>query len=257
VVFPRRCAGCADGPWPFCERCRDQLIPLSPPWCRRCGRPAETPVPDCADCPPPPVSSARSPFLYDGPARQAVHRLKFSGWRDVGSALASAIAACEDLPAADVITWVPLARRRLSDRGYDQARVLASGLGDRVALAVAHQRLAHVQLQLGNLEAADVEAHAAVAVSEAVGLRVHIGCGYRVKAEVAAALGHAAQAEDDFRRAIDILAAVKHEVELARAYQGLAGVKDRAGMAAEALKLRHRAADIFNRLRGAAATSTE
>ena len=99
---------------------------------------------------------------------------------------------------------------------------LASGLGDRVALATAHQRLAHVQLQLGNLEAADIEAHAAVAVSEAVGLRVHIGCGYRVKAEVAAALGQTAQAEDDFRRAIDILAAVKHEVELARAYQGLA-----------------------------------
>ena len=93
-------------------------------------------VDGCADCPPPPVSSARSPFLYDGPARQAVHRLKFSGWRDVGSALASAIAACEDLPAADVITWVPLARRRLSDRGYDQARVLASGLGRRLHVPV-------------------------------------------------------------------------------------------------------------------------
>ena len=107
---------------------------------------------------------------------------------------------------------------------------------------------------MGDLEAADVEAHAAVAVSEAVGLRVHIGCGYRVKAEVAAALGHTLQAEDDFRRAIDILAAVKHEVELARAYQGLAGIKERAGASAEAHKLRSRAVDIFNRLRGAAAT---
>jgi tetratricopeptide (TPR) repeat protein len=135
------------------------------------------------------------------------------------------------------------------------AKQLASGLGDRGALATAHQRLAHVQLQLGEFAAADVEARAAVAVSEAVGLRVHIGCGYRVK-EVAAALGHAAQAEEDFRRAIDILAAVKHEVELARAYQGLAQVKDRAGQSADALKLRHRAADIFNRLRGAAATAT-
>src|SRR6185369_15390375 len=116
------------------------------------------------------------------------------------------------------------------------------------------QRLAHVQLQLGNLEAADVEAHAAVAVSEAVGLRAHIGCGYRVKAEVAAALGHFAQAEDDFRRAIDILAAVKHEVELARAYQGLAGVKERGGKRDEAHKLRGRASDIFMRLRVAAQT---
>ena len=72
--------------------------------------------------------SARSPFLYEGPARQAVHRLKFSGWRDVGTALAAAIAVCEGLPPADVVTWVPLGRRRLSDRGYDQARALATGL---------------------------------------------------------------------------------------------------------------------------------
>ena len=142
-------------------------------------------------------------------------------------------------------------------KDLSDAKVLASGLGDRVALAMAHQRLAHVQLQLGNLEAADIESRAAVAVSEAVGLRVHIGCGYRVKAEVAAALGQVTQAEDDFRRAIDILAAVKHEVELARAYQGLAGVKERTGFTAEAAKLRTRAADIFNRLRGAAATATE
>jgi tetratricopeptide (TPR) repeat protein len=157
--------------------------------------------------------------------------------------------------AGEVKSAMGLGQEAVKD--LSDAKALAAGLGDRVALATAHQRLAHVHLQLGNLEAADVEAHAAVAVSEAVGLRVHIGCGYRVQAEVAAALGHMVQAEDDFRRAIDILAAVKHEVELARAYQGLAGVKDRAGLAAEAMKLRTRAADIFNRLRGAAATSTE
>ena len=102
-------------------------------------------------------------------------------------------------------------------------------------LAVTHQRLAQVQLQLGNLEAADVEAHAAVAVAQAVGLRVHIGCGYRVKAEVAAALGHTLAAEDDFRRAIEILAAVKPR---GRARARVSGprrdLKERAGNKAEA-----------------------
>jgi tetratricopeptide (TPR) repeat protein len=139
-------------------------------------------------------------------------------------------------------------------KDLQEAKQLASTLGDRVALAITHQRLAQVQLQMGNLEAADVEAHAGVAVSQAVGLRVHIGSGYRVKAEVAAALGHTLQAEDDFRRAIDILAAVKHELELARAYQGLAAIKERNGQVPEAHKLRGRATDIFTRLRGAAQT---
>ncbi|HTG48409.1 MAG TPA: double zinc ribbon domain-containing protein [Actinomycetota bacterium] len=138
VVFPRRCAGCAHGPWPFCDRCRDALVPLAPPWCRRCGSPVAGDVDGCADCPPPPLRSARAPFLYDGPARQAVHRLKFSGWRDVGPALAAAIAAC-DPPPVDAVTWVPLARRRLADRGYDQARVLANGL--RRPLGVPVRRL--------------------------------------------------------------------------------------------------------------------
>ncbi len=166
----------------------------------------------------------------------------------------------DKLALADVLSRAGEVKTMIGGRGLEavkdlqDAKQIASSLGDRVALALTHQRLAAVQLQLGNLEAADVEAHAAVAVSEAVGLRVHIGSGYRVKAEVAAALGHTLQAEDAFRKAIDILAAVKHEVELARAYQGLALIKERAGATAEAQKLRTRAVDIFNRLRGAAAT---
>jgi ComF family protein len=82
------------------------------------------------------VTSARAPFRYEGPAREAVHRLKFAGWRDVGAALARAIAACEGLAEADVVTWVPLARRRLAERGYDQARALAVSLGRELELPV-------------------------------------------------------------------------------------------------------------------------
>jgi predicted amidophosphoribosyltransferase len=93
-------------------------------------------MPSCRDCPPDPVTSARAPFLFDGPARRAVHRLKFSGWRDVAGALSAAITACDDLPPVDVITWVPLARRRLAERGYDQARALAVGLGRRTGIPV-------------------------------------------------------------------------------------------------------------------------
>jgi predicted amidophosphoribosyltransferase len=135
-VFPRRCAGCGNGPWPFCSGCSAALVALGRPWCDRCGRPTCVPVPSCRDCPPDPVTSARAPFLFDGPARRAVHRLKFSGWRDVAGALSAAITACDDLPPVDVITWVPLARRRLAERGYDQARALAAGLGRRTGIPV-------------------------------------------------------------------------------------------------------------------------
>ena len=131
LVFPRRCAGCAAGPWPFCGPCRDALEPLEPPWCRRCGNPAVGDADTCPDCPPAPVTAARAAFRYAGPARRAVHRLKFSGWRDVASALADAMVATADPVEADAVTWVPLARRRRAERGYDQARALATAVARR------------------------------------------------------------------------------------------------------------------------------
>ena len=38
------------------------------------------------------------------------------------------------LPPADVVTWVPLARRRRAERGYDQAKAIAVALGHRLEL---------------------------------------------------------------------------------------------------------------------------
>ena len=136
LVFPRACAGCGAGPWPFCRGCVAALEPLGPPWCRRCGRPSAADVDRCRDCPPAPIASARAAFAYRGPAREAVHRLKFSGWRGVGEALAGALAALGP-PPADAVTWVPLAPRRRAERGFDQARVLARALARELDLPAA------------------------------------------------------------------------------------------------------------------------
>jgi competence protein ComFC len=136
IVFPRACAGCGAGPWPFCEACAGELVPLEPPWCERCGRPSLTNVDRCRDCPPTPIASARAAFAYRGPARAAVHRLKFSGWRGVGEALAAALAALGP-PPADAVTWVPLAARRRAERGFDQAHVLARALARELELPSA------------------------------------------------------------------------------------------------------------------------
>jgi ComF family protein len=133
VLFPRACAGCGAGPWPFCEPCTRALVPLRPPWCSRCGRPSPADVDRCRDCPPPPITSARSAFAYQGPAKDAVRRLKFSGWRGVGEALAGALAAL-DPPPADAVSWVPLARERRVERGFDQAAVLARALARELGL---------------------------------------------------------------------------------------------------------------------------
>jgi predicted amidophosphoribosyltransferase len=136
ALFPKRCAGCGSGPWPFCDGCRSHLVVLGDPRCDRCGAPSPRPVAGCADCPPTSIAIARAPFGFDGPVRHAVHRLKFGGWRTVAEALAEAMARSWSVTTwpADVIAWVPLSRERLAVRGYDQARVLARAVAPRVGM---------------------------------------------------------------------------------------------------------------------------
>jgi len=130
ALFPCHCLGCGGGEWPYCARCRLEVAVLGPPWCRRCGRPLEFSVEACRDCPPEALSWARAAYLYEGPVRKTLIRLKFGGLRSAVDVLSLAMmAALRKERGGDaepmVITWVPLGRRRRRARGYDQAEVLA------------------------------------------------------------------------------------------------------------------------------------
>jgi competence protein ComFC len=124
ALFPKRCAGCGGGAWPFCSTCREAIVPLQPPWCTRCGVPLARSRDGCPHCPPVPISGARAPFLFEGPVRRAIHRLKFAGWRPVAEALGGAMVVVFEADA-EVVTWVPVSDRRRAARGYDQALMLA------------------------------------------------------------------------------------------------------------------------------------
>lgn len=142
VLFPLRCAGCGRGPWPFCETCRSEMAIVSAPLCQRCGRPVERSVDGCRDCPPATIDLARAPFVFAGPVRRALHRLKFSGWRAVAQALGQAMASVADWPEdpagrsalgrAQAVTWVPVSRARRARRGYDQSKALAAVVARRL-----------------------------------------------------------------------------------------------------------------------------
>jgi ComF family protein len=157
LLFPVRCAGCRRGPWPFCDACRATLVAFSPPWCVRCGVPLERYDDSCPECLPDVVSRTRSAFLFDGAARSAIHRLKFSGWRPVAAALAASMAAVADGFATDhVVSWVPLSRHRRARRGFDQAELLARALAAERGCAalplVARDRDSAPQARRGGAE---------------------------------------------------------------------------------------------------------
>jgi ComF family protein len=118
----------------LCGPCTDRVGVITPPWCSRCGRPWEEPVESCVDCPPRVIDAVRAPFLYNGPVADAIRGMKFSGWHALADHLAGAMAEVLGGFRADVITWVPLSRRRRRRRGFDQAEAIAAAVGKRLDL---------------------------------------------------------------------------------------------------------------------------
>ena len=136
LLFPPRCVACAGVGWPICDGCAPGVGVVSPPICARCGRPAEEPLRSCAECPPFAVDVVRAPLVYEGPVAAAIRGMKFSGWRALARHLAAAMAEAAEGLDAEVVTWVPLSRRRRSRRGFDQAEALARPLAATLDLPV-------------------------------------------------------------------------------------------------------------------------
>jgi ComF family protein len=84
-------------------------------------------------------------WLADG-ARAAVHALKYGGLPRVADDLAAAMApVARPTDDSSVLVPIPLAPRRLRERGYNQSEALAAALGRRWGLPVARNLLARVR----------------------------------------------------------------------------------------------------------------
>ena len=78
-----------------------------------------------------------SPLYYEESVREALLRYKFQGLSAYAAAFGNLMADCaeEYLEAeVDIISWVPLSKKRLRQRGYDQARLLAEEVSRRLMI---------------------------------------------------------------------------------------------------------------------------
>ena len=124
-LFPPKCVFCRrvmerDG---VCDRCKAGL-----PY--RHTKESENPIMF--------VDGAYSYFHYEGDVRNALIRYKFGGLSkyavDFSVYLEECIRECLD-GEFDVISWVPLSKKRLKSRGYDQARLLAEEVASRLGVS--------------------------------------------------------------------------------------------------------------------------
>lgn len=86
----------------------------------------------CENCRvmPPPFLALRSWVAFEGPIRLALHRLKYRRNLALGDALAQPLADyCRRLNwRVEIVVPVPLGKRRLQERGYNQVGLIAMPL---------------------------------------------------------------------------------------------------------------------------------
>ena len=151
LLLPPICLGCGERIAPgsavrlVCARCRTRLRAVPSPGCGRCGAPqlatARTADPACAECGewPPALARARAACVLKPPANALVRALKYEGWHTLADPLAARMAKLvlpEAAARARVCVPVPVSRRRLRERGYNQAELLARAFARRTGRTV-------------------------------------------------------------------------------------------------------------------------
>ncbi len=138
TVMPGRCFLCdkiLNGNSGLCADCFLKIHFLARQGCPRCGRPYDLPEDEGMVCPvclekPPKFNALRAAFIYDKHSRELVLAYKHGDRTDMTPFLGNLMyrAGEEMLLTADVIVPVPLHRRRLIKRKYNQSGLLAAYL---------------------------------------------------------------------------------------------------------------------------------
>ena len=151
LVLPHHCLGCGRQGELICPACVSTLVPLEPPFCNICADPGVIGL--CRNCLSQRRSSSnylsgiRAPFLLEGLMREAIHSFKYRNYRAAAPLFGSLMAGylAENPLPGEVIVPVPLHQRRLRERGYNQAQLLASELGKAAGLPVEGKLLSRTR----------------------------------------------------------------------------------------------------------------
>jgi len=139
LVFPPKCPSCGiflstEEP-SFCGECFRGINFITPPFCPRCGLPYHTidysPDHLCEQCSidERTFEMARAVGYYDGTLLRSIQQLKYHGklsfTKPLGKLLVDYLTTSEDGISYELIVPVPLHRRRLKERGFNQSSLLA------------------------------------------------------------------------------------------------------------------------------------
>jgi ComF family protein len=138
IIFPPRCHVCRcflaePTDIHLCDSCREKVIIVRSPLCTICGVPFATENGidhTCGHCLTTrrPFAGARAAARFEGPLQELIHRFKYGNKihlsRPLGLLTATVLGDFHPAVSADCIVPVPLHRRRLRERGFNQSQLI-------------------------------------------------------------------------------------------------------------------------------------
>jgi len=156
IIFPPVCPLCEEGLMDgiLCADCRGGILSkkIRGPICAVCGIPfiayGDVTEPHrgrlCGRCitEKTPFKEARSAFAYEGPVLDAIHRFKYGGRVALAGYLGRLASEAAEFPdRMDVVVPVPLHKKRLQKRGFNQSLLIAREVAKRLNTEVDYMNL--------------------------------------------------------------------------------------------------------------------
>lgn len=154
VLYPRHCPVCDEivdqTNEKICLSCMRQLKIMTPPWCVKCGKKINEGEELCKDCMEKTHIFIRGRALYEyGSAAETVYRFKYGGRREYadyfGEQMGDFLGEYILSRKPDALVPIPLHKKRMIVRGYNQAELLAKAIGRQLGIPVITDYLIRVK----------------------------------------------------------------------------------------------------------------
>ena len=154
LLFPLRCPVCDEIVRPrgekICTGCMDKLKLLTPPWCMRCGKKLLEEGEFCYDCKNRKHEFVRGRALYEyESASSSIYRFKYGNRQEYadffGEEIVKYLGDFIRQVQPDALIPIPLHKKRLAKRGYNQAALLAKAIGEYSGVPVKDKLLVRIK----------------------------------------------------------------------------------------------------------------
>lgn len=153
IIYPQTCCFCGEiSKNPICSKCFLEISYVKEPRCKKCGKPIRYIEQElCHDCDKNNFAfeQGKSIWIHEGKVKWSIYQFKFHNKRIYGEFYAKEFVRLHGKwireNEIDLIIPVPLHAKRRRQRGYNQAEIIATYLGEAMGIKVDSKAIVRVK----------------------------------------------------------------------------------------------------------------